>query len=161
MIDEGYDTRTWERLPTFANRCATPEDVDAGTAVFAMGETVRGRPLPMPLPQPVIWWADEGEVAGVAVQAEAHETEDGDPMEVVGVVLPDGGTIVVLLEDVDLVESTDPFWRDLVEGAIDDEEEDEDGDEGLLGPDDSWVEGDDRDEDEDDLDDEDDEDPRR
>jgi hypothetical protein len=157
MIDEGYDTLTWERLPTFSDRCATPEDVDSGNAVFALGETVKGRPLPMPLPQPVIWWADEGEVAGVAVQAEAHETEDGDPMEVVGVVLPDGGTIVVLLEDVDLVESTDPFWRDLVEGVLDDEEDEEEEDAGSLAPDDSWDE--DSEDDEDDLDD--DEGPRR
>ena len=76
MIDEGYDTRSWEGLTTFSNRCATPEDVDSGAAVFAISETIGGRPLPMPLPQPVIWWAEEGEIAGVAVQAEAHQTED-------------------------------------------------------------------------------------
>lgn len=141
MIDEGYDTRSWEGLTTFSNRCATPEDVDSGAAVFAISETIGGRPLPMPLPQPVIWWAEEGEIAGVAVQAEAHQTEDGDPMEVVGVVLPDGGTVVVLLEDVDLVESTDPFWVDLIENAMGDED-DAEAFNGSRGPD-GWEDDED------------------
>jgi hypothetical protein len=40
-------------------------------------------------------------------------------MEVLGLILPDGGSAVALLEDVDLVADTDPAWRELVTGAID------------------------------------------
>ena len=80
----------------------------------------------MDLPQPVIWWSDDGEQAAVVVQAEAHETEDGELMEVVGLILPYGEGMVALLEDVDLVDDSDPVWRDLVEAAIGDETGDED-----------------------------------
>jgi hypothetical protein len=39
-------------------------------------------------------------------------------MEVLGLILPDGEGVVALLEDVDLVDDTDPTWRGLVEGAV-------------------------------------------
>jgi hypothetical protein len=80
----------------------------------------------MDLPQPVIWWSDDGEQAAVAIQAEAHETDDGETMEVVGLVLPDGGGAVALLEDVDLVDDADPVWRKLVSEAVDGVDTDED-----------------------------------
>ena len=79
----------------------------------------------MDLPQPVIWWADDGEQAAVAVQAESHDSEDGETMEVLGLILPDGEGAVALLEDVDLVDDTDPTWRGLVEAAVGDETGDE------------------------------------
>jgi hypothetical protein len=37
----------------------------------------------------------------------------------VGLILPDGGGAVALMEDVDLVDATDPTWRELVTNAID------------------------------------------
>ena len=40
-------------------------------------------------------------------------------MEVLGLILPDGDAVVALLEDVDLVDDTDPTWSALVAGAID------------------------------------------
>ena len=40
-------------------------------------------------------------------------------MEVLGLILPDGDSAVALLDDVDLVDDTDPTWRALVEAAID------------------------------------------
>jgi hypothetical protein len=81
----------------------------------------------MDLPQPVIWWSDDdGEQAAVAVQAEAHETEDGETMEVLGLILPDGAGAVALLDDVDLVDESDPVWRKLVTDAVGDETGDED-----------------------------------
>ena len=73
----------------------------------------------MDLPQPVIWWDDDGEQAAVVVQAETHLGPDGEEMEVMGLILPDGGGAVALREDVDLVDDTDPVWRDLVTRAID------------------------------------------
>lgn len=39
-------------------------------------------------------------------------------MEVLGLILPDGGSAVALLDDVDLVDDTDPTWRKLVEDAV-------------------------------------------
>jgi hypothetical protein len=46
-------------------------------------------------------------------------------MEVLGLVTPDGGGAVALLEDVDLVDDSDPVWRKLVTEAIGEEEGDE------------------------------------
>ena len=36
-----------------------------------------------------------------------------------GLILPDGGGAVALMDDVDLVDASDPTWRDLVTNAID------------------------------------------
>ncbi|WP_310542259.1 hypothetical protein [Phenylobacterium sp.] len=104
---------------------ATLEDVQARAAIFALADTQNARVLEMPLPQPLIWWSDDGEQAAVAVQAEVHDTEDGETMEVLGLVFPDGGGGVALLDDIDLVGDTDPTWRQLVADAIGDESGDE------------------------------------
>ena len=129
MNGKGFDAKTWSELATFAGRCASPHDVDDGAAVFALGDTLNGRPMSLTLPQPVIWWDEEDEKGAVAVQAEAHETEDGEVLEVLGLVLPDGHTAIALHEDVDEVDATDPVWAALIEegdGAFDDDEDDED-----------------------------------
>ncbi|CAN7284421.1 hypothetical protein LJR219_001346 [Phenylobacterium sp. LjRoot219] len=126
MDGGGYDADDWTRLRAFTGAVATLDDVQAGQAVFALGDTTAPRPIDMPLPQPVIWWDDDGEQAAVAVQAEVHETAEGETMEVLGLVLPDGGGAVALLEDVDLVDDTDPTWRELVANAIEDADEDDD-----------------------------------
>ncbi len=115
----GYDVDDWMRLAPFAGRVATLEDVQARRAVFALGDTVDPRPLDMDLPQPVIWWEEDGEQAAVAVQAEVHVSAQGETMEVLGLILPDGEGAVALLDDVDLVDDTDPTWRDLVARAVD------------------------------------------
>jgi hypothetical protein len=115
----GYDVDDWARLTPFAGRVATLEDVQARRAVFALDDTERPWPLDMELPQPVIWWEEDGEQAAVAVQAENHTNSDGEEMEILGLILPDGGAAVALLEDVDLVDDSDPTWRALVSGAVD------------------------------------------
>jgi len=115
----GFDIDDWSRLTPFAGTVATLDDVQAGKAVFALGDTEEARVIDMELPQPVIWWEDDGEQAAVIVQAEAHVGPDGDLMEVLGLILPDGGGAVALLDDVDLVDDTDPTWRDLVARAVD------------------------------------------
>lgn len=125
-IDAGFDTDDWQRLVPFLGRAADLDDVQARKAIFALSDTRNGKPIDMDLPQPVIWWADDGEQAAVAVQAEAHDSEDGETMEVLGLILPDGEGAVALLEDVDLVDDTDPTWRKLVEAAVGDETGDED-----------------------------------
>jgi len=115
----GFDVDDWTRLTPFAGAVATLDDVQARRAVFALAETTDPRPLEMDLPQPVIWWEEDGEQAAVAVQAEVHVGADGEPFEVLGLILPDGESAVALLEDVDLVDETDPTWRDLVARAVD------------------------------------------
>ncbi|WP_341019938.1 hypothetical protein [Brevundimonas diminuta] len=120
----GFDVDDWSRLTPFAGAVATLDDVQAGKAVFALGDTEEARVIDMELPQPVIWWEDDGEQAAVIVQAEAHVGPDGDLMEVLGLILPDGGGAVALLDDVDLVDDTDPTWRDLVARAVDVDGED-------------------------------------
>jgi hypothetical protein len=123
MDGQGFTPETWRKAAVFKGRCADPHDVDSKAAVYALADTWNARPIDMDLPQPVIWWDDEGEEEGaLAIQAECHETEDGDTMEVLGLLLPDGHTAVALLDDVDLVDSTDPVWRALVEPADDEDD---------------------------------------
>ena len=114
----GYDVDDWSRLKAFTGAVATLDDVQARRAVFALADTTDPRVLEMDLPQPLIWWEDDGEQAAVAVQAETHTSADGEVMEVLGLILPDGDSAVALLDDVDLVDDTDPTWRALVENAI-------------------------------------------
>ncbi|HCW49632.1 MAG TPA: hypothetical protein DGP25_06360 [Brevundimonas sp.] len=120
----GFDVDDWARLTPFAGAVATLDDVQAGKAVFALGDTEEARVIDMELPQPVIWWEEDGEQAAVIVQAEAHVGPDCELMEVLGLILPDGGGAVALLDDVDLVDDTDPTWRDLVARAVDMDGED-------------------------------------
>jgi len=120
----GFDVDDWSRLTPFNGAVATLYDVQAGKAVFALGDTEEARVIDMELPQPLIWWEDDGEQAAVIVQAEAHVGPDGELMEVLGLILPDGGGAVALLDDVDLVDDTDPTWRDLVARAVDMDGED-------------------------------------
>jgi len=115
----GFDAEDWTRLKPFVGAVATLDDVQARRAIFALAETDDPRPIVMDLPQPVIWWEEDGEQAAVAVQAESHLGPDGEEMEILGLILPDGEGAVALLEDVDLVDDTDPTWRDLVTRAID------------------------------------------
>ncbi len=117
----GFDIDDWERLAPFNRTLAKFEDVERRDAIFALGDTANPRLIDMDLPQPVIWWSDDGEQAAVAVQAEAHDTEEGETMEVLGLILPDGAGVVALLDDVDLVDDTDPVWRQLVADAVGDE----------------------------------------
>ncbi|HEY8571470.1 hypothetical protein [Phenylobacterium sp.] len=117
----GYDVDDWQRLAPFTGTVAVLDDVQRGAAVFALTDSGNPRPLEMELPQPVIWWEEDGEQAAVAVQAEAHDTADGETMEVLGLILPDGTGVVALLDDVDLVDDADPVWRRLVAEAVGDE----------------------------------------
>ena len=115
----GVDVDDWRRLATFTGAVAALDEVQSGRAVFALSDTTEPRVLEMELPQPVIWWEEDGEQAAVAVQAESHLGADGEEMEILGLILPDGEGAVALMEDVDLVDDTDPTWRDLVTRAID------------------------------------------
>lgn len=115
----GYDVDDWSRLIPFTGRVATLEDVQAKRAVFALSDTDDARVIAMDLPQPLIWWEEDGEQAAVAVQAESHLNAEGDEMQVLGLILPDGGAAVALMDDVDWVDDTDPTWRDLVTRAVD------------------------------------------
>ena len=115
----GFDADDWSRLKPFVGAVATLDDVQARRAIFALADTDDPRPIVMDLPQPVIWWDEDGEQAAVAVQAESHLGADGEEMEVLGLILPDGEGAVALMEDVDLVDDSDPTWRDLVTRAID------------------------------------------
>ena len=118
----GYTADSWEQAQIFTGRIAAQDDVTGERAVFAMADTVDPALLEEPLPAPVIWYEDEDApdvgVAAVVVQAEAHGTEDGETLQVLGLLLPDGRTAVGFADDVDWVDASDPVWRDLVEDAL-------------------------------------------
>ena len=117
----GFTPDGWNHAAVFVGRIAEPADVTAGAAVFALSDTQAPEPLELeggPLPQPAIWYDDDAPIAALVVQAERHETEEGETLEPLGLLLPDGRTAVGFLDDVDLVDATDPVWRDLVEAAL-------------------------------------------
>jgi hypothetical protein len=111
---DGFTTADWRTAPVFEGRCATPRDVEIAAAVFALADTENGQPLPLKKPAPVIWHAEDEQFAALVVQAEAHETDDGD-LEFLGLLLPTGGTAVVFAEDLEFVDSSDPVWLSLVD----------------------------------------------
>lgn len=122
----GFTAKTWRQAPVFDGHCATPADVEQADAVFALADTLNGRPTPLEKPAPVIWYAEDEEFAALVVQAETHETDDDGPLEFLGLLLPAGGTAVVFPDDVEFVSAADPVWRSLLKAdqeAADDEED--------------------------------------
>ena len=123
----GFTADNWKTVDTFGGKVATQEDVNAGLAVFALGDTLAGKPLDGPLPQPALWFENDDDAeteedaaepqAVLIIQAEVHETETG-ALEVLGLMLPDGSTKVGFSDDVDVVEGDDGFWSGLVEEAL-------------------------------------------
>ena len=112
----GFDASNWRAASSFQGRVATQADVDAHAAVFALAETFDAAPFEEPLPQPVIWYDDEAEAefAALIVQAESHHTEDGEELQVLGLLLPDGHTVVAFTDDVEEVSGDDQDWLDLI-----------------------------------------------
>jgi len=151
MVDrKGFDALSWKTTKAFNGRCATPQDVELGGAVFALADTHHGHPIDMALPSPVIWYEDEEEFAALAVQAESHESEDGEELEVLGLILPGGRTAVAFVEDVEFVTDQDHTWLALLEADL--EIEDEDDDDDVYDPEEDDYVGP-EDDDEDDFDD--------
>lgn len=111
----GFTVSTWRQAPVFDGHCATPADVEGAAAVFALADTINGRPLPMDKPAPVIWYAEDEEFAALVIQAETHETDADGPLDFLGLLLPGGGTAVVFPDDVEFVPPTDPVWQSLLE----------------------------------------------
>ena len=118
MSGEGFTAQSWAGAKVFTGRCATQADVDAGAAVFALGDTLDGQAFEEPLPQPVIWYDEDEAVAALIVQAEAHETPAGERLEILGLLLPNGQTRIGFVEDVEEVRADDPAWLDLVEAGL-------------------------------------------
>jgi hypothetical protein len=123
----GFTVTSWRAAPVFDGHCATPADVEGAAAVFALADTLNGRPLQMAKPAPVIWYAEDEEFAALVVQAEAHETDDDGVLEFLGLLLPGGETAVVFADDIEFVDAADPVWQALLEadgGGSEEEEED-------------------------------------
>ena len=132
MNPAGFTPADWRTVKVFAGRCAEPRDVDAALAVFALGDTYNGQPFEEPLPQPVIWYEADEEFAALIVQAEAHETEDGERLEVLGLLLPNGQTKVAFTDDVEEVAGADPVWLALIQAQHDADFLDGDDGDGVL-----------------------------
>jgi hypothetical protein len=124
----GFTITDWRSAPVFDGHCAAPADVEGAAAVFALADTLNGRPLEMTKPAPVIWYSEDEEFAALVVQAETHETEDDGVLEFLGLLLPSGETAVVFADDLEFVTATDPVWLALLEadggGDLDDKAQD-------------------------------------
>jgi len=141
----GFSARTWRSTRTFGGHCATPADVEGADAVFALGDTFNGRPLPIEKPSPVIWYDEDEEFAALVVQAESHETDDEITLEMVGLLLPNGETAVVPIEDVEFVDETDPVWLALLEADGAQDVEDDQAEWAIDGMDEPWDHSSDKD----------------
>jgi hypothetical protein len=130
----GYDAMTWRLVRPFGAHVATPADVEEAVAVFALGDTFNGRVLETTKPQPVIWYGEDEEFAALLVQAEVHESIEGEQMQVAGLLLPNGDTAIALMDDVEAVADTDPVWLALLEAEAED-----DGDEDDAEDDAAWA----------------------
>jgi hypothetical protein len=119
-VTDGFTAQSWRDVPVFAGRVAGKADVDAGRAIFALDETENPQVFEEPLPQPVIWTDEEADedFAALIVQAERHETDDGEVLDILGLLLPDGETRVAFVEDVQEVDAGDPEWVALVEADL-------------------------------------------
>jgi hypothetical protein len=126
MTAPGFTAETWRAVPTFTGRVATQADVEADRAVFALGDTHNAVAFEEPLPQPVIWTDEEAdeEFAALIVQAEQHETDEGEELQVLGLLLAGGRTVVAFTEDVQEVAGDDPDWLDLLAEDLAEPEED-------------------------------------
>ena len=124
----GFTDETWRAVATFSGRVAIQADVDAHAAVFALADTVNAVAFEEPLPQPVIWYDDEAdeEFAALIVQAESHQTDDGQELQVLGLLLPDGRTAVAFTEDVQEVAGDNPDWLDLLAADLAPQDDEED-----------------------------------
>jgi hypothetical protein len=111
----GFTASDWRAVPIFEGRCATQDDLEQAGAVFALADTVNGRPVQMAKPSPVIWHAEDEQFAALVVQAEYHETEDEGALEFLGLLLPDGQTVVVFAKDLEFVAAEDPVWESLLQ----------------------------------------------
>ncbi len=125
-MTQTFTTKTWAQVKPFTGRVASQDDVTAEQAVYALSDTFNGQAIEGEFPQPVIWYDDDEEYGALVIQAEAHDTEEGETLEVLGLLLPNGDTVVAFADDVDEVDATDPFWVALVEAY--DDYDDEDGD---------------------------------
>jgi hypothetical protein len=112
----GFTAATWQDAPVFVGRIATPADADSGAAVFALADTGSAEAFSEPLPQPAIWYDEDvdEDFAVLIVQAERHETEDGELLDALGLLLPDGRTAVAFVEDVEEVSADDAEWLELI-----------------------------------------------
>ena len=124
----GFAAGAWKTVATFSGRIALQADVDAHTAVFALADMVNAMVFEESLPQPVIWYDEdaEEEFAALIVQAESHETEDGQQLQVLGLLLPDGRTAVAFTEDVEEVAGDDAGWLDLLDADLSPQDDEED-----------------------------------
>ena len=97
--------------------------------MFALADTFDATAFEEPLPQPAIWYdeaADE-EFAVLIVQAESHHTEDGEELQVLGLLLADGRTAVGFTEDVQEVSDDDAGWLDLLAADLAEDEDEAPG----------------------------------
>ena len=116
----GFTAQTWRHVATFSGRVALNADVEADAAVFALGDTFDATAFEEPLPQPVIWYDEdaEEEFAALIVQAESHHTEEGEELQVLGLLLAGGRTAVAFTDDVQEVAGEDPDWLELLEADL-------------------------------------------
>ncbi len=124
----GFTADSWKAVATFSGRIALQADVDGHAAVFALADTLNAVVFEEPLPQPVIWYDDDAdeEFAALIVQAESHETDDGQELQVLGLLLPDGRTAVAFTEDVEEVAGDNPDWLALLEADLAPQDDEED-----------------------------------
>ena len=104
-LQDVIDLKKWRQTPAVYGRTATDADVNAGSAVFAVG----GEPVALDLPSCAIVTEEEvGEPTPVIV-IQAERLEDGTVA--VGYRFLDGGTGIATLDEIELLSEPDERFR--------------------------------------------------
>ena len=109
------DPAKWKETPCIAKRCAKEEDVQAGRAVFFMGniDEVPAWPMNIEIPRLALWFDEETESKKIVVIIQAEESEI---QQTIGIRFFDGGNGVCLFEELELVDESHEQFKNLIKG---------------------------------------------
>jgi hypothetical protein len=105
VSEEPIDMKRWRATPSVSGRAATDADVNAGSAIFAVG----GEPVEVDIPSCAIVREDGIGEATPVIVIQAERLEDG--MVAIGYRMVDGGSGIAPLDDVEFLSEPDERFR--------------------------------------------------
>ena len=104
-MNDPIDMKTWRQTPSVGGRAATDADVNAGSAVFAVG----GEPVELEIPSCAIVTEEDIGLPTPVIVVQAERLEDGTVA--VGYRFLDGGTGIATLAEIELLSEPDARFR--------------------------------------------------
>jgi hypothetical protein len=104
-MTDPIDMKNWRQTPAVSGRTATDADVNAGSAIFAVG----GEPVELDLPSCAIVTEEDIGLPTPVIVVQAERLEDGTVA--VGYRFLDGGTGIATLDELELLSEPDARFR--------------------------------------------------